>query len=183
MPEIPTRQKILLVIMFVSLSYLVYDYFLKGDGQPAPQRPANQNVGQIGTPQPIQQRPANNISANVQANRQAEGQENRQPGDSLEILKYSGTWKNDPFFRSMAVKMNINKAATNVAANPAEKLNYTGFIKHQGRMQATINGFQYIEGQEIEDFLIEKIEEYRVIVLSKTDGKKYTLKLNAGGKQ
>ncbi len=170
MADMPTRQKLLLVVLIVVVAVYIYMTFISGDSNSAPVQRAD-----IGEPPPNQAqqtqtqstRPAAreiNRSGTVRRNPvQAAGQQVVMPRIQLE-------WQNDPFFRE---KTGVVQQESASGGEVLTSMTFTGFFSRGDKKIVTINGSWYEIGDYIDG--MEIIDANKKFVLLKQNDKTYKL--------
>jgi len=159
----PTRQKLLLIILVVILGYAVYEYVIKGDNTAAPGGDFTAGVPVQNIPQPTgapQQIPSQS-GAVPQAGTQT--QQSRVSGIEFIVGK-------DPFFRVIERK---ETGAVPPLDSPIAHLKFNGVAV--GGKYAVINDRVYKVGETVDNFKIIEIRSDYVILQSYA-GVKYTLR-------
>ena len=164
MADIPTRQKILLIVLAISLAYLGYTFLLDDTGTVSTPVPAR--VVPTGTPpqqaiiqqQPVSRRqPAFRVSAGTQSEKKSQAAINLQ-------------LKDDPFFRKPKPKIVSTDSQPEV--DRLVNLKFNGSA--EGKL-ALINNEFYEIGDVVNGLQIIAIRIDRVILLDR-DGTTYILR-------
>jgi len=131
-----TREKIILVLAILALSYGAFDYFILSSGKTGGILSEAENQYS----EFLEKTNATLANLNIIEKKKANA-------DYL-ISSIESEWKNDPFF--MIEK--LSKKEQKSPANPEiSVLTYSGFIKLGNKMLAVIDGMEYTTGEYIKD--------------------------------
>ncbi len=131
-----TREKIILVLAIIALSYGAFDYFILSSGN----KDAMISEAENQYADFIEKTNATLANLNIIEKKKSNA------GYLISIIE--SEWENDPFFK---IENSSKKTQESAAKPEMAVLTYSGFIKLGNKMLAVIDGMEYTTGEYIKD--------------------------------